>query len=386
MGLMDKFKNLFTDEEEFDDEDEIEEPVKIKEVKKEKRDKDKLPTFMREKIKKEEKEEDKHDDEIADFKINREEISKVEDELDSVSEKIVDKKEEVDNKFKFPIEFEESDFTDVSRISRQSRNSKSHDILNNTHVDHDDKLEIKTPHKKETKKEVKVAELYKDKKEERKEDSKRFQATPIISPIYGVLDKNYHKDEIEPRGDNYEINRPSKNIDFDSVRKKAYGSGKTLEEDIDSNLMCENCDYYKSANTCKKDIDKDNLMYEALCEKSVDKDITLDEAAENYYDYGVEYEKHTDIDTYPIDEIEEEEVKIVNHDMEEKAAEIPEPIRGKKKEIPPVKSSINMLSTLKKSMGDEVESNSEENQEKNLELTDDLFNLIDSMYEEGNEK
>ena len=34
MGLMDKFKNLFTDEE-IIEEDDIEEPVKIKEIKKE---------------------------------------------------------------------------------------------------------------------------------------------------------------------------------------------------------------------------------------------------------------------------------------------------------------------------------------------------------------
>ena len=55
MGLMEKFKNLFTDEEIIEEEDE---PVKIKEVKKEveKTKEHKLPTFMREKIEKEEKE------------------------------------------------------------------------------------------------------------------------------------------------------------------------------------------------------------------------------------------------------------------------------------------------------------------------------------------
>lgn len=377
MGLMDKFKNLFTDEEEFDEEDELEEPVKIKEVKKEKKDKDKLPTFMREKIKKEEVEE-KHEEEVADFKIGKDSILKPSSEfggLDNLTEKPISKEEKVDNKFKFPIEFEDSDFTDVSRVSRQSRNSKSHEVLKSKEV-------IKAPQVKETKKEVKVAELYKDKKEEYKKDIKKFQATPIISPIYGVLNKNYHKDEIEPRGDNYEISRPSKNIDFDSVRKKAYGSKNTLEEEISNNLICENCDYYKNAKTCKKEIDEDNLMYEALCEKKEKDDITIDEAVENYYDYGVEYEKKLDIDSFPLNDTED--VKIVNHDVED---DVPS-IKGKKKNIPPVKSSINMLSTLKKSMGDEQEFNNNDvdNQEKNLELTDDLFNLIDSMYDEGNEK
>ena len=52
MGLMDKFKNLFTDEE-IIEEDDVD-TVEIKEVKKEE-EVNKLPTFMREKIEKEEK-------------------------------------------------------------------------------------------------------------------------------------------------------------------------------------------------------------------------------------------------------------------------------------------------------------------------------------------
>ena len=59
--------------------------------------------------------------------------------------------------------------------------------------------------------------------------------------------------------------------------------------------------------------------------------------------------------------------------------------KEKSNKIPPVKSSINLLSTLKKSMGDEENSNNtnETPKQKDLELTDDLFNLIDSMYDEG---
>ena len=155
--------------------------------------------------------------------------------------------------------------------------------------------------------------------------------------------------------------------------------------------MCENCEYLKEAKECKKTKEAKENSYDEVraedCyyqdkveEKYSDYDdtiknydnITLDEATENYYDYGVAYDKSN----Y---EPQEEEVKIVHHD------EVPE---HPKKEIPPVKSSINLLSTLKKSMGDEVEPQrpvvKEKKQEKNLELTDDLFNLIDSMYDERN--
>ena len=366
---MDKFKNLFTDEE-FEEDEDFDEPVKIKEVKKEEPKKDKLPTFMREKLEKEEKKVEKAD--IPDFKINQDSV--VDDVNIDIDKVKFDSVEKYDNDFKFPIDLEESDFTEISRVSRQARTNMQQDVEK---YDPKEEQVKKASQKVHSKKEVKVAELYKDKKDDLKEDIKKFQATPIISPIYGVLDKNYRKDEIETRGGNYEINRPSKTIDFDSVRKKAYGNNK-LEEDIKNNLMCENCDYFKNAKTCKKDLDKDDLMYDALCEK--EDDITLDEAAENYYDYGVEYEKKVDIDSY--EQLDEEEVKIVNHE-EEEVSELP---KAKKSHgVPPVKSSINLLSTLKKSAGDDEDVETE-SKGKDLELTDDLFNLIDSMYDEGNEE
>lgn len=392
MGLMDKFKNLFTDEE-FDDE-EFDEPVKIKEVKKvdkktekkvdKKEEKDKLPTFMRKKIEKDEHDSEKEEVDVPDFKISKglldtKEFADIEQpKVEVVPE--IDKKDDGDEKFKFPFDFDDSDFSDISRVSRQSRTSKK-----SSHVDEHHAVVDNKKNKLESKKEVKVAELYKDKKDNKKVDLKKFRATPIISPIYGVLDKNYRKEELDPvNGDNYEINRPSKNIDFDSVRKKAYGNKKkdTLVDDIKNNMMCENCDYFKKAKFCGKGTEEDDLLYEALCEKNtVDKDITLDEATENYYDYGVEYEKKTDIDSY--DDLED--VKIVNHDTDDLEDvgnnDIEKKHAKKKKDIPPVKSSINLLSTLKKSMGED----GEEVEEKNLELTGDLFNLIDSMYDEGKE-
>ncbi len=217
-------------------------------------------------------------------------------------------------------------------------------------------------------------------KKETKEEEKKFRATPIISPIFGVLDKNYIPSEVATRkGGNYEINRHSKNIDFDSVRKKAYESNKTLEDDIRDNMLCENCEYLKKAKECKKKSRVDRQeAYDALCEKDEQDDITLDEAAENYFDYGVAYEKKQDIDPIYLDEEKENSVKIVNHEENQEKKE-------KNKDIPPVKSSINLLSTIKKSMGEEEKVEEDNNKEKDLELTDDLFNLIDSMYEDKEE-
>ena len=366
MGLMEKFKNLFTDEEIIEDE---EETVKIKEIKKEeeKTKEHKLPTFMREKIEKEEKEKkNKEAKVIKEIKEEKIEELKKED-FKPMDAEITEKINQ--SSFKFPV-FEESDFIEPTRASRHA----SHKEEEIKPVNHSRLIEKEEP--KPTKTETKVSKLYKDKKET-KEEEKKFRATPIISPIFGVLDKNYIPSEVATRkGGNYEINRHSKNIDFDSVRKKAYESNKTLEDDIKDNMLCENCEYLKKAKECKKKsrVDRQEI-YDALCEKDEQDDITLDEAAENYFDYGVAYEKKQDIDPIYLDEEKENSVKIVNHEENQEKKE-------KNKDIPPVKSSINLLSTIKKSMGEEEKVEEDNNKEKDLELTDDLFNLIDSMYEE----
>lgn len=83
---------------------------------------------------------------------------------------------------------------------------------------------------KVTKKEVKSSYM-KEKKEE-----KRFKPTPIISPVYGVLDKNYNKEDITTKKERETITSNSK-FSIDDVRKKAYGS---LEDDIETTLFGPN--------------------------------------------------------------------------------------------------------------------------------------------------
>ena len=411
MGLMDKFKNLFTDEE-IIEEDEEEKEVEIKEVKKE--EEPKLPTFMREKIAKEEKKEEvkiKPQLMQPNFDIDIKREIKLEKDLPEESQ--TDKQLEEKNTFKFPIDFTENDFTE-KRESRQSLYSNrerkiEHQPEHPVYSREGNSKERQFSQNSQDKKELKVSELYKDKRTEKKEQEKKFRATPIISPIYGILDKNYNSEEMEKnKGENFEERRPSKSVDFDSVRKKAYGGTlKSTQNEEKINKYCENCEYLKEAKECRKNTSNERDYHEELLgdlqennfsnynepseeyEENSYNNITLDEAAENYYDYGVEYEKENDF-TYGLNEsyysnkktIEPEEpenVRIMNHVDEQKTP--------RKKEIPPVKSSINLLSTLKKSMGDPVDTVQEPVKEnKNLELTDDLFNLIDSMYDERNDK
>lgn len=351
MGLMDKFKNLFTDEEEIIEEDDVD-TVEIKEVKKEE-EVNKLPTFMREKIAQEEKKlELKLDDNTYEDDTSASSSSDGGIGLPKLEEK---------KTFKFPVDLSDEDF--IETRSRQSIHQQKQEISREP-----EQLKLE---KKANPDHPKVADLYKDKKTDKIDGKPKFKATPIISPIYGILDKNYTTGDIENSSvNNLEERRHSKNVDFDSVRKKAYGS---LSQEIKENLMCENCEYLKEIKECKREHERETekvgqkeYSYEILEETTTYGDVTLDEATENYYDYGVEYERQEQPSRH-------EEVVISNFEEERP-----------KKEIPPVKSSINLLSTLKKSMGDNVETT--EKKEENLELTDDLFNLIDSMYDERNEK
>ena len=59
---------------------------------------------------------------------------------------------------------------------------------------------------------------------EKKEEPKKFRPSPVVSPIYGVLDKNYSVDDVVDNNlsKTKEFSYEKKIVDFDSVRNKAY--------------------------------------------------------------------------------------------------------------------------------------------------------------------
>jgi len=66
----------------------------------------------------------------------------------------------------------------------------------------------------------------------RDDGQKVFRPTPVISPIWGVLDKDYKKDEIKEKTVTNE-SFTSSITDYDNVRRKAYG---TLEDELEDTL------------------------------------------------------------------------------------------------------------------------------------------------------
>ena len=93
------------------------------------------------------------------------------------------------------------------------------------------------------------------KKEEPEEEKKIFKPTPIISPVYGVLDKNYHKEDIVSKSDIR--NEDSSEQMIDRVRNKAYG---TLEDELESTLFGKNSVLFSTEdNKEEKDVDTKDL-------------------------------------------------------------------------------------------------------------------------------
>ncbi|MDD3392566.1 MAG: hypothetical protein PHE54_03420 [Bacilli bacterium] len=156
-----------------------------------------------------------------------------------------------------------------------------------------------------------------------KEEKKPFKPSPIISPVYGVLDKNYSKDDIKTKNHNKETPLyRSKQITIDEVRKKAYG---TLEQDLE--------DVMSFANGADEDIKINNF-----------EDDTIDIFEE--LDHAEEEKLHND-------EINYNNLGITIEEAEKKQA-----------------------------LNDEEEIKEMFEEDKNL-TEGDLFDLIDSMYEKG---
>ena len=282
---------------------------------------DVLPKVMRDTIKKEE--------EKIELKVKPEEFVKKEEKKEIIEENVVPQR-----RFNFPLEFE-------NELPRE-RNVRQNSNINVLKV--------------EKEKERKVSELY-PKKEEVKEKPK-FKATPVISPVYGILDKNYHKDEVKEKTEEVVMKRPSKKVDFETVRKKAFGN---LADDIKDNLMCENCELYKEVKKISS-LKEDDLLYDMTVDDT--EDVTIEKAYDNYEEFGVAYE--------PKEKVEEvhEVNTVINNNSNNDIVKEEEKVQFE--DIP-----------------EEVPSRSNKNshkEEKEDKVDADFFELIDSMYKERSDE
>lgn len=195
MGLFDKLKTVFIEE----DEEEV------------------IPV-----LKKEEKKVEKE----PEVEVKPKETIPVSDNTFSDRELL-----DASDKFKFPIIFEEDDFKE------ERKKTKSINVLEREH----------TKYEPEIKKEIKSTK-------------KTFKPSPVISPVYGVLDKNYSKDDITTKDGL--INDYDAKIDIDYVINKAYGEVKTREEKNKLEFSEEPIDLFEEKTSVVEDPVEDNTTDE----------------------------------------------------------------------------------------------------------------------------
>ena len=161
----------------------------------------------------------------------------------------------------------------------------------------------------------------------KKEPIRIFKATPIISPVYGILDTNYRKEDIKT-SNKLAVARANKLSTIDEVRKKAYG---TLEDTLVDDLFPDTEEVLNKTEVLNFSQD----LFSDLEESDAKKEVELDYIA-----------------NIPKKETSEIELDYI--------ATIP------KKEVDEVE--LDYIASIPKV-------------EQPEEVQEDLFNLIDSLYD-----
>lgn len=163
-------------------------------------------------------------------------------------------------------------------------------------------------------------------------EKKKFKPSPIISPVYGILNEDYKPEDIKNKTDNV-VNT---GLDFNSVRKKAFGE-ETLSEPETT--------YYEESVTVKV---KENE------EEKQQKVKTIDELLEDTADVTINVDDKKDVEDKKDIEVTNDEVEDyerIDEDLEEVTT----------------KNDVNKTEMEKVEDDDTLEN--------------DLFDLIDSMYD-----
>lgn len=261
---------------------------------------------------------------------------------------------------------------------------------------------------------------------------KPFTPSPVISPVYGILGENYKKDDIVDKKDGMkrepvvkpalkqevkEEIQPKKEepvkVNIDSVRQKAYGSLSKLEEAAEQELEEDNSVREKPIEPRIKAVDKVSVGHpldsvsvkeepipEEIKEMPIPKqkevvkeEVSVEDQLEQEEPIDVskildevestpEVEEDDDIITRPMDQVvEKKEKKPQKLDDLEKTSTL-QILDDIEKEL----NSIKPISKVQEPLDVEEDKDMKTKLENNDTLENDLFNLIDSMYEEGEEE
>ena len=357
MGVFDKIKNALFEVEyvEVDEKPKKEKKIKPKEKTKDKKHEEREEKPIAKKIvlpeKKEDKVEEIEEEELKDedfefrpkdetikegnnsFKFMDDEDFKVNDEPHIVE--ILDDEEPVEEKEpeRRPYDYSHNDFSSNDSYRIKEKESKPYGLDNTYKV---------SMHEYGT--------------YEKKDEKVYFKPSPIISPIYGVLDKNYKKEDVVSKKDiRITSNYSRSNVNVDDIRNKAFGrrgNNKAVEPEKEEETKFD----------VEEEEEEENLLVDLSDEKEKPevKQVTVGDAMEYFQDLGLEYN---------VDYVDVSKDKGTPKKTDEKLEE------DIKKEMEDTKKEENQ----------EVKKTEKVEPVKNEEKDDDnLFDLIDSMYKDEN--
>ena len=245
--------------------------------------------------------------------VIKKEVMHVDIELpkEEVKETIDEKVEPVREERPAPIFFDDEDFESLEKPKIEKQEEPLHE----------EKTSLKD----------KLEEKYKG-NATLEEPKKIFKPSPIISPVYGVLDKNYSKEDLDVQKVIPTTVYYDKEVSIDDIRNKAYG---TLEDDIEVTLFGK-----EEAPLHEKKEDFDNLLEEDLLD-----------------DDSMKFEES---ETFEKEENEENEQETY--------------------ESLKIEDDFDLSDDIMNSYHD-----AEQDKDDNISDTD-LFDLIDSMYEKSDDE
>ena len=272
MKLLDKLKNVFFEEVPEDEDDDelpqtfakkVEVPKKPVEIIK------RSAEALEEEPDEEDEDEDEEEEEVSSIVIP----PKVEEKVE------LPPKEEKEKEF--PMMFDDEDFL-TDKPVEESPITETHDdyqYLKREVRDNDDNLyqgkkELSYVESVNSRKTTSVTRSYYEDRE-----TKGFKPSPIISPIYGILDKNYHKEEVVTKKETRVVTTSYGKPDLDSVRNKAFGHDEPRKE------------IARRSQRDEEDTSQDETkkVYDVNNNKPQVNKVTLADADEYYNDLGLAY-------------------------------------------------------------------------------------------------
>ena len=249
------------------------------------------------------------------------------------------------------------------------------------------------------------------------EGTKKFKPSPVLSPVFGVLNVNYTKEDIIDKKDGIKRERVSPivkkkddvevqkevvkekkkeepkvepkvekkeehvEVDIDSVRKKAYGAIENIEREAIKETGKDEDSYYTSVEITKE---KKEPVVKEVKKEEVEEPVKVEKISKEELPKEIVKEDTTSVEdsvdtNYVLDtEEEEENSKPVVLDELEKTSTL--------QILDDIEKELNSIKPINKEVKKDDEIHDRVPSVENSDtLENDLFNLIDSMYESGEE-